>query len=107
MLEKYDRGASKDVNKIVTGDDSWIYAYEHQTKQKSACFFCKTAPVATVPIEHRMMVNFEWYTTICLPKVFREIRNTNRRKRIIVHHANTSSHTSSQINDLLTGQNVE
>ena len=48
-----------------------------------------------------------WYTTICLPKVFGEIRKTNKRKRIIVHHGNTSSHTSAQISALLTGQNVE
>ena len=25
MLEKYNRGASKDVYQIVTGDNSWIY----------------------------------------------------------------------------------
>ena len=32
MLEKYDHGASKDVYKIVTGDESWIYAYMPETK---------------------------------------------------------------------------
>ena len=35
MLGKYDRGASKDVYKIVTGDESWIYEYEPETKQQS------------------------------------------------------------------------
>ena len=35
MLNKYDDGASKDVYKIVTGDKSWIYAYEPETKQQS------------------------------------------------------------------------
>ena len=34
MLQKYDRGASKDVYKIVTGDESWIYAYELETEQQ-------------------------------------------------------------------------
>ena len=33
MFEKYDHGASKDVYKIVTDDESWIYAYEPETKQ--------------------------------------------------------------------------
>ena len=35
MLEKYENGASKDVFKIVTGDESWICAYEPETKQHS------------------------------------------------------------------------
>ena len=33
ILKKYNRGVSKDVYKIVTGDESWIYAYEPETKQ--------------------------------------------------------------------------
>ena len=74
MLEKYDGGASKDVYEIVTGDASWICAYEPETKQQStvriferepnptkvlcgkstskqmvACFFGKTEHVTTVP----------------------------------------------------------
>ena len=32
---KYDRGASKDVYKIITGDESRIYVYEPETKQQS------------------------------------------------------------------------
>ena len=34
MLQKCDRGASKHVN-IVTGDESWIYAYEPESKQQT------------------------------------------------------------------------
>lgn len=132
MLKKYGRGASKDVYKIVTGDESWIYAYEPETKQQStvwvfqdepnptkvtrsrstskqmvACFFAKTGHVATVPLEQRRTVNSEWYTTICLPEVFGELRKTNRRRRIILHHDNASSHTSAQTKDFLSTQNVE
>ena len=92
MLEKYDGVASKDVYKIVTGDESWICAYVPETKQQStmwvfdpepnvtkivcgkvttkqmvACFFGKTGHVATVPLEHRRTVNSEWYTKfVCL-----------------------------------------
>ena len=32
---KYDGDASKDAYKNVTGDESWIYAYEPKTKQQS------------------------------------------------------------------------
>ena len=34
MLQKYNRAASKHVYDIVTGDESWIYAYEHESKQQ-------------------------------------------------------------------------
>ena len=61
-----------------------------------ACFFYKTGHVVTVPLVHRRTVNSEWYTTIYLPKVFAEIRKTNTRRRIIVHHDNASYHTSAQ-----------
>ena len=89
MLEKNDGGASKDIYKIVTGDESWIHVYEPETKQQStvyakasptkivrgrstskqmiACFLGKSAHVATVPLAYRRTVNSEWYTTICLP----------------------------------------
>ena len=63
--------------------------------------------LATVPLEHSSRVNSEWYTTICLPNVFGEIRKTNKRRRIIIDHSNASSHTSAQIGALLTVQNVE
>ena len=81
MMEKYERGASKDVYKIDIGDKSWICGYEPETKQQStvwafepeanpskvvrgkitskqmvACFFGKTGHVATVPLEHRRTV---------------------------------------------------
>lgn len=102
---------------IYTGDESWIYAYESESKQQStvwvfqdepnptkvvrarstskqmvACFFGKNGRVATVPLEDRRTANSEWYTIICLPEVFEEIRKNNQRRRIILHHDNASSH---------------
>ena len=32
MPQKYDRGASNQLCDIVTGDESWIYTYEHESK---------------------------------------------------------------------------
>ena len=132
MLKKFHRGASKDVYKIVTGDESWIYAYEPETKQQStvwvfqdepnptkvvrarstskqmvACFFGINGHAATVPLEERRTVNSEWYTTICLLEVFGEMRKTNRRRRIIFHHDNASSHTSAQTSAFLSTENIE
>lgn len=35
MLKKYEYGTSNAVYNIYTGDESWIYAYEPETKQQS------------------------------------------------------------------------
>ena len=61
-----------------------------------ACFFGKTDHVTTVSLEQRTSVNSEWYTTMCLPEVFGEIRKRNKRRRINVHHGNVSSYISTQ-----------
>ena len=39
--------------------------WEITSKQMVTCF--------TVPLEHRRTLNSEWYTTICLSKIFEEI----------------------------------
>ncbi|GFT58701.1 putative DD34D transposase [Nephila pilipes] len=132
MLEKYIQGTSKAVYNIYTGDESWIYAYEPETKQQStvwvfqdeakptkvvrgrstskqmiACFFGINGHVATVALEQRRTVNSEWYTTICLPEVIGEIRKKQKNRRIILHHDNASSHTSTQTKAFLTERRIE
>ena len=128
MLQKYDRGASKHIYDIVTGDESWIYAYEPENTQQSnvwvfqdepnptkvartlstfkqmiACFFGKTGHVANVPLEQRRTVNSEWYTTIYLPIVFQEIRKTNsQRDASSDMFAQTTAFLSTQNNDLMS-----
>ena len=47
VLAKYDRGALKDVYKIVTADVSWICAYELETKQQSTMWVFKPQPNLT------------------------------------------------------------
>ena len=89
MLQKYDRDVSKYVYDIVTGNESWIYAYEPQNKQQStvlvlqddpnskkvararstskqmiACVFGKTEHVAIVPLEQRRTVNSEPHSRV-------------------------------------------
>lgn len=61
----------------------------------------------TVPLEHHRTVNSEWYTTICLPEVFNEIRNVNKGRKIIFHRDNASAHTLAETTKYLTGQNIE
>ena len=47
MLAKYDGDASKDVNKIITGDESWLCAYELETKQQSTVWVFEPEPNPT------------------------------------------------------------
>ena len=73
-------------------------------KQMIACFFEKTLHVAIIPLEQRRTVNSEFS---CLPVVFQEMKKTNRRSRIILHHDNASSHTSASITAFLSTQNID
>ena len=72
-----------------------------------SCFCGKIEDVANVPLAQRRTVNSEWYTTICLPVVFREIRKTIGRTRITLHHDYASSHTSAQTTAFLSTQNID
>jgi [histone H3]-lysine36 N-dimethyltransferase SETMAR len=72
-----------------------------------ACFFGKIRHIAIVPLVEGRTINSEWYTTICLSEVFGEIRKTNRRRRIILHHDYASSHTSAQTDVYLSTQHIE
>ncbi|KAI6658729.1 Mariner transposase [Oopsacas minuta] len=82
MLKKFKGGESKRVYDILTCDETWIYQHDPETKRRSsicvcpgedppvkvrrarsvgkkivAAFFCKTSPVAIIPLEDRRTVN--------------------------------------------------
>ena len=48
MLQKYDRGASKHGYDIVTGNESWNYAYEPKSKQQSTVWVFQDEPNPTI-----------------------------------------------------------
>ncbi|GBP94984.1 Mariner Mos1 transposase [Eumeta japonica] len=60
-----------------------------------------------MPLENRKTVNLEWYMTICLPEVFEEIIKNDQQRRIILHHDNTSCHTSAETIRFSEGQKIE
>ena len=122
MLKRFDNGTARAVSDILTGDETWIYHYDPETKQQSkewveedappptkvrraksvgkqmwAIFFRSSGFVAAVALEDRKTVTADWYTTVCLPKVITEI-NYQREKAgvrgILLHHDNASSHTA-------------
>ena len=81
MLKKFNRGRLNLVYNIVTGDETWIYSYESESKQSTiwvfqnepkptkvihsrsaakqmiACFFGYTGHVTTVALEDRRTIN--------------------------------------------------
>ena len=91
----------------ISQSQQTLLAQASTSKQMIACFFGKPGHVAIVPLEQRRTVNSVWYTTICLPVVFQEIRKTNRRRRITLHYDNATSHTSAQTTEFLSTQNID
>ena len=92
---KFDGGRSPRVWDFVTGDETWLYQYDPDTKQQSgvwvflddnppvklkrnrsaseqmiACFFAKFGHVASVPLDDRKTVTTDCYANHCLPKIF-------------------------------------
>ena len=95
MLKKIDGGRSPRVWDIATGNETWVYQNDHETKQQSAvwvfpdenpqakrkrnrsaskqmmaCFFAKFGHVAITPLEDRKAVTADCYVNHCLPKIF-------------------------------------
>ena len=93
MLRKFDGGRSPRVWDIVTGDETWVYQYDPDTKQQSAvwvfpdenppvkfkrnrsdakqmiaCFFVKFCHDTTMPLEDRKSVTADWYVNHCCMK---------------------------------------
>ena len=96
MLRKFDGGRSPRVWDIVTGDETWVYQYDPETKRQSAVwvfqdenppvkfkrnrnaskqiiayFFANFGHVATIPPEDRKTVTADWNVNHCLLKIFR------------------------------------
>ena len=132
MIHRFVSGRSNAVYDIITGDESWIYCYEPESKRQSAqwifqneekptklrrsrsvckkmvaSFFRITGHIITVPIEDRRSVNAEWYSTICLPRVLDRMRELRPKSRLIVHHDNASSHSAHQTVRFLTNSGAE
>ncbi|KAI6658779.1 Mariner transposase [Oopsacas minuta] len=94
MLKRFANGSSSPVSGILTGDETWIYHYDPETKRMSKEWVKEDAPpltkvrrarsvgkqiwailyrssgfVEAVALEDRKTVTADWYTTVCLPKV--------------------------------------
>jgi [histone H3]-lysine36 N-dimethyltransferase SETMAR len=131
-LERFNKGSSKNVYSIVSGDESWIYSYEPENKRQSAVwvfqdeekptkvirsrsvskkmvatFVSKSGHVATIALEDRRTVTSDWYITVCLPQVITKLRQNNPQRRVILHQDNASAHTAQKTIEFLELQNIE
>lgn len=135
MLDKFDSGRSKATAKIVSGDETWVYQYDPETKQQSsvwmfpddqipvkftksrstgkqmvATFMSKSGHVATIPLQDRRTVTADWYVHQCLPQVLEE---WNRRRpgtgtrRLMLHHDNAPAHAAFATIDFLATERVQ
>lgn len=91
----YSAMENRNVGNILTGDETWVYAYEPLRKQQDAqwvrkgdprptkiqkqrstkkqmvaAFFTRSGLVKLVRLETGKKSNANWYTTVCLPEVF-------------------------------------
>ncbi|KAI6660153.1 Histone-lysine N-methyltransferase SETMAR-like [Oopsacas minuta] len=135
MLKKFMGGESKRVYDIPTCDETWIYQYDPDTKRQSsiwvfpgedppikarlarsvgkkmvAAFFCKTGPVAIIPLGDRRTVNADWYINNCLPKAFEawsSLRPKTGIRGLLLHHDNASAHTAAKTLDFLAENSVQ
>lgn len=134
MIDKFDGGKKKNVYDILTGDETWLYNYDPETKRQStvwcfedertptkcrrarssqkqmiASFFCKTGHIATVVLEDQKTVNSEWYVSVCVPTVlsaWRDKRPKSGIRHLLWHHDNASAHTSARTLDFFNSENV-
>ena len=135
MLRKFDGGRSPRVRDIVTGDETWVYQYDPETKQQSAVwvfpdenppvkfkrnrnaskqiiayFYAKFGHVATIPLEDRKTVTADWYVNHCLPKVLQAWCKRRLRtgvRGLLLHHDNASVHTAAVALDFLAASDVQ
>ena len=112
MNRKFTSMNPKVKSSICMGVSRWAKSNKScctrsTSKQMIACFFGKTVYVVIIPLEQRRTVNSEWYSTVCSPVVFQEIRKTKSRKRITLHHDMASYNTSAQTTVFLSTQNID
>ena len=122
MLKRFNNGDLRRVSDIVTGNETWIYKSDPETKRQSsvwvfpdeqpptkvkrqrsvgkkmmATFFSMSGHLATVVLEDQRAVTAKWYIEVCLPQVFSKIQEKRPRTRlggILLHHDNASYHTA-------------
>lgn len=135
MLERFDFGESKRIFDIVTGDETWVYNYDPETKRQSsiwcfadddspqkavrsrssaktmvAAFFSRSGHLVTVPLQQHHTVTAQWYVNECVPQVL-EAWCSRRPKTgvrgLLWHHDNAPAHTAAMTTNFLERSGVQ
>ena len=132
MLERFDGGRSRGIWETLSGNESWIYSYDSETKQRStpvdrappqkfkrersvakrmvATFVARVGHVATIPLVQQRTVTGEWYTSHCLPQALEAVarrRPRTRTRGTLLHHDNASAHRSRVVMDFLAREQIQ
>ncbi|KAG2455326.1 MOS1T transposase, partial [Polypterus senegalus] len=121
------------LEKIVTADESWVYAYIPETKMRSSKWHTKSSPqpkksrhvrsntkVMRISffdidglVHHEFVPSGQSVTGVFYVQVLQRLRDAVRRKRPdkwkgqwFMHHDNTPSHTSFVVQQFLADKNI-
>ena len=133
MLEKYDSGRKNSTWNIASGDETWVYQFDPETKAQSsvwlfpgdtlplkfkrsrstskqmgASYIAKTGHITTtIPLEERRTVTADWYVHQCLPYVLHAVRTRSPKSGITLHHDNAPAHTAAAAKEFLACEGVQ
>ena len=135
MLERFDRGKSNAVWEIVSGDETWVYCFDPETKQQSqqwipvgqrppqkfvrsrtvakqmiAVFVSRAGHVATIPLVTQRTVTAAWYVEECLPRVLAAVaerRPRTRHRGLLLHHDNAAAHRAAATQEFLQVEKIQ
>lgn len=127
-LKLFKNYGARVVERIVTGDETYVYYYDAPTRSETkmwifedeeppevvkrnrtvskvlyAVFFRCSGLVKAVKLEGQKSVTALWYTTECLPKVFRD----TEKKGLLLLHDNASSHTAKLTMEFLRENHIK
>ena len=134
-LKRFEGGRFRCVFYIITGDESWFYHYDPETKEQPkmwvpkeghrptkvrrnrssgkrmvAIFFMKSGLIESIPLESGASVNADWYVNNCLSQVFDVVsrrRDKTGLRGLILHDDNARPHRAWTTNEFLAQNRVE
>ena len=135
MLRRFDGGESRAVWDIVSGDETWVYTFDPESKQQSfqwtpvgsppplkatrsrsvtkqmiAVFIARSGFICCVPLKEQRTVTAAWYTRVCLPRLLdavSEKRPKTKHRGLLLHQDNAPAHKAHLTQDFLTQQRLQ
>ncbi|CAF1257765.1 unnamed protein product [Rotaria sp. Silwood1] len=111
---KFNGGKSKRVYDIITGDESWFYYYDPQTKRQSQVWVASNDPHPTksgfntiISLENGKTVTAKWYANECLIQVLKQVEKHRRFNGLLIHYDNAPAHKAALTMEYLDTQHVK